>query len=85
MVKVDKPKEDRLKEGISLLKQMKDLIKDYLHPNYLELKQVISTWVNDGKAYDGRIEFYDYDRYAEISLPRTANKAATLAFKNIKR
>jgi hypothetical protein len=84
MTKTDKSKEDRLKEGISLLKQMKDLIKDDEHPGYLELKQAISTWVNDGKAYDGKIDFYDHHRYAEVSLPRSANKAATVAFKNKK-
>jgi hypothetical protein len=82
MPKIDKPKEDRLKEGISLLKQMNDMIKDLDHPGMVELKQVITAWVNDGKAYDGKIDFYDHDRFAEVSLPRTANKAATVAFKN---
>ena len=81
----DKLKEDRLKEGISLLKQMNDMIHDLDHPGMVELKTVISNWVNDGKAYDGKIDFYDHDRYAEVSLPRTANKAATVAFKNNKR
>jgi hypothetical protein len=84
MTKTDKSKEDRLKEGISLLKQMLNLIKDNEHPGYLELKAVITTWINDGKAYDGKIEFYDHQRYAEVSLPRTANKAATVGFKAIK-
>ena len=78
----EKPKEDRLKEGISLLKQMNDMIQDMDHPGMVELKKVITTWVNDGKAYDGKIDFYDHDRYAEVSLPRTANRAATVAFKN---
>ena len=78
----DKPKEDRLKEGISLLKQMNNMIQDLDHPGMIELKKVITTWVSDGKAYDGKIDFYDHDRYAEVSLPRTANKAATVAFKN---
>lgn len=80
----DKPKEDRLKEGISLLKQMNDMILDLEHPGMIELKTVISNWVKDGKAYDGKIDFYDHDRFAEVSLPRTANKAATVAFKNKK-
>ena len=80
----DKPKEDRLKEGISLLKQMNDMILDLEHPGMIELKEVISKWVKDGKAYDGKIDFYDHDRFAEVSLPRTANKAATVAFKNKK-
>ena len=78
----EKLKEDRLKEGISLLKQMNDMIQDLDHPGMVELKKVITAWVNDGKAYDGKIDFYDHDRYAEVSLPRTANRAATVAFKN---
>ena len=80
----DKPKEDRLKEGISLLKQMNDMIQDLEHPGMVELKKVITVWVADGKAYDGKIDFYDHDRFAEVSLPRTANRAATVAFKNKK-
>jgi hypothetical protein len=84
MTKTDKPKEERLKEGISLLKQMLDLVKDNEHPGYVELKTVITQWINDGKAYDGKIEFYDHHRIAEVSLPRSANKAAAIAFKNKK-
>lgn len=80
MTKTEKPKEDRLKEGISLLKQVLDLVKDNEHPGYIELKTVITQWVNDGKAYDGKIEFYDHRRYAEVSLPKSANKAATVAW-----
>jgi len=80
MVKTEKPKEDRLKEGIHLLKQILDIIKDNEHPSYLELKAVITNWVNDGKSYDGKIEFYDFDRVADISLPRTANKAASIGW-----
>jgi len=39
----DKSKEDRLKEGLSLLKQMNDMIQDLTHPGMVELKKVIST------------------------------------------
>ena len=85
MVKFDKPKEDRLKEGISLLKQMLELIHDDEHPGYVELKKVITTWIHDGKAWDGKIEFKDHWRYAEVSLPRSANRAATVAFKNMQK
>ena len=84
MPKVDKSKEERLKEGISLLKQMRELIRDNEHPGMIELQKIITQWIEDGKAYDGSVDFYDHDRTAELSLPRTANKAATLAFKNKK-
>jgi len=80
MTKTEKTKEERLKEGITLLKQMKDHM-DPEDPSYLDLKDVISTWVQDGKAWDGRIEVPSYGRYIELSLPKSASLTATLAFK----
>ena len=80
MTKIEKTKEERLSEGISLLKQM----KEHLDPEeeaFLEMKRVITLWINDGKAWDGRIEVPSYGRYIELSLPKSATVAATLAFK----
>jgi hypothetical protein len=80
MTKIEKTKEERLSEGISLLKQM----KEHLDPEegaFLEMKRVITQWINDGKAWDGRIEVPSYGRYIELALPKSATVAATLAFK----
>ena len=81
MPKQDKPKEERLKEGIKLLREFLDIIKNDQNPGYLEFKEKISTWIQDGKAWDGRIEFPSHQRYLDVSLPRTAFKAAEVAFK----
>lgn len=80
MTKIEKTKEERLSEGLSLLKQM----KEHLDPEeeaFLEMKRVITQWINDGKAWDGRIDVPSYGRYIELALPKSATVAATLAFK----
>ena len=46
-----------------------------------EVQAAISEWTKTGKAWEGRIEFPGCQRYAELSLPRSAALAATLAFK----
>jgi hypothetical protein len=80
MTKVEKTKEERLTEGLSLLKQMKAHL-DPEEEGFIEMKRVITQWINDGKAWDGRIEVPSYHRYIEMSLPKSAALAATLAFK----
>ena len=80
MTKIEKTKEERLTEGISLLKQMRGHL-DPEEDGYIEMKRVITQWINDGKAWDGRIEVPSYHRYIELSLPKSAALAATLAFK----
>ena len=45
------------------------------------LKRVITEWIQTGKAWDGKIEFPSEGRTAELSLPRSATLAATLAYK----
>lgn len=81
MTKAEKPKEERLREGVSLLKQILDLVHDSELEAYLELKRVITEWIQTGKAWDGKIEFPSEGRVAELSLPRSATVAATLAYK----
>jgi len=81
MTKIEKTKEERLKEGISLLKQLLEIVKNEGTPGYPEVKAVITEWIQTGVPYLGRIDFEFYARYAEISLPKSAKLAATLAFK----
>jgi len=81
MTKMDKPLKDRLSEGIHLLKQLVDILKTKETQGYDEVQAVISEWTKTGKAWEGRIEFPGCQRYAELSLPRSAALTATLAFK----
>jgi hypothetical protein len=81
MPATEKTKEERFKEGIYLLQQVKDLIKNDLSPGYAELKERISEWVTTGKSWSGRIDFMIIGRYAEVELPRTNARAASANFK----
>lgn len=80
-VKQIKPKEERLKEGINLLKQLRDNgVKDY-SLGFIELKTKISEWVNGQDGWEGTIDFRDYGRMAEVDLPKYTNRAAGINFK----
>ncbi len=80
-VKTIKPKEDRLKEGINLLKQLKDNgVKEY-SLGFIELKDKISEWVKSEDGWEGTISFSDYGRIAEVDLPKYTNRSAGINFK----
>jgi hypothetical protein len=81
MVKQIKTKEDRLKEGIHILKQLRDNgVRDY-SLGFIELKEKISEWVKSEESWEGTIDFRDYGRIAEVELPKYDNKAAGINFK----
>lgn len=80
-VKQIKPKEDRLKEGINILNQLRNNgVKDY-SLGFMELKDKISEWVKSEDGWEGTISFSDYGRIAEVDLPKYDNRAAGLNFK----
>jgi hypothetical protein len=79
-----KTKEDRVKEGIHILNQLKDGGVSITCEGFVQLREQISAWVSTGKAWDGRIEFPEYGRYAIVELPKSANISAKLAFKRIR-
>lgn len=81
MGKKDKTKEERLKEGISLLTQLKTNGVRGNSLGFLVLKQKISEWVDSGEPWDGTVPFEEYGREAIVSLPKYDNKAAGLHFK----
>ena len=80
MVKEVKSKEDRLKEGISLLTQLKEAnVRQY--GGFQDLREKISDWVNTGEPWEGSIDFPEHGRIAELSLPKYNNRAAGMNFK----
>ena len=80
MVKQLKTKEERLKEGISLLTQLKEAnVRQY--GGFTELQEKISEWVKTGEPWEGSIPFPEHGRVAELQLPKYNNKAAGMAFK----
>jgi hypothetical protein len=77
----DKTKDDRLGEGLELLRALLRTGVGEDEPAYLDMKSKISEWVNTGVSWEGRIEFPDHGRYANIRLPKNSINTATLAFK----
>jgi hypothetical protein len=79
--KEEKPAADRLTEGVSILKQLREAgVKDTVM-SFQVLKQQISEWVKTGEPWEGRIDFPEYGRVAVVALPRYTNRAAELTFK----
>ena len=75
-----KSKEDRVKETVHILKQLKDAgVGEY--GSYTVLKDKMTEWINTGESWSGRIPFPEYGRVAEIVLPSSSKNTATLAFK----
>jgi hypothetical protein len=76
-----KPQEERLSEGIELLKQLRDLgVPDTL-PSYLILKNHINDWIRNGNLFEDKIPFPTFGRTASVYLPARASGTATLAFR----
>ena len=76
-----KIKSERLKEGISILKQLRDAgVKEH-SLGFIELKTNISEWVNSENSWEGTIDFREYGRIADVELPRYDNRAAGINFK----
>ncbi len=79
-----KTKEDRLKEGLSILTQLRDGGVRRNSMGFLLLKREISTWVEKGEKWEGTLPFDEYGREAVVWLPSHGKKAATLHFKVVK-
>ncbi len=70
----DKPKEDRLKETIEILKNIESLGIPLDSPEVKELKDHLNAYVKDGICWSGTISFLNYGRIAEVNLPKRADK-----------
>ena len=76
-----KPKLDRVKEGISLLKQLRDNGVQENSLGFEDLKEKIKEWVSSEGSWEGSIEFREYGRIADVELPKYNNKAAGVNFR----
>jgi hypothetical protein len=82
-IKELKSKEDKLKEGIKLLKQIKDLGILDTDPSYVLIKDYISEWVKseDKHMKEYVIEFPRYGRKGHLTLPWRADKTCEFLLK----
>lgn len=80
----DKPKQDRVKETIRLLKGLQANGLSERDGSYKAIKDLMTLWVENGEAVDTKIDLFRQNRIAHISLPKTADRPATIALKVIR-
>ena len=73
-----KPYAERLKETITILTKLKELGISDFEPGYVATKEHATEWVKTGEKWSGEIEFPQYGRKAELSLPYRKDRAATM-------
>lgn len=79
--KQEKTQEERLTEGVSLLKQLREAgVKDN-GMGFQMVKAQISEWVRSGESFAGTISFAEHGREAELQLPKYNNKSADICLK----
>jgi hypothetical protein len=76
-----KPKEDRLKETLEILRKLEEFGIVRTEPGFQEIQRRMSAWVATGEPDDFTAEFPRHGRRAECVLPRRADRVATLALK----
>ncbi len=78
-----KPKEERLRETITILKKLQEVGIPETDPGYVEAKEKLSTWVQGGEAAQYTIVFARHSRKGILVLPRKAGVAASFLLKAI--
>jgi hypothetical protein len=79
----EKTKEERVREGMELLRKLREVGVSQYATGWNETKDVIATWVRDGVAWQGKIPFPSMGRVAEIILPVRRGRVANLWFRVI--
>lgn len=80
----EKPKEDRVRETITILNKLKEVGIADTDPGYVAVKAHMSEWVKTGEAAAHSIEFPRHGRQGELTLPRRADRAAGLSLKTVR-
>lgn len=84
MTRPEKTKEERLKETLTILRQLLDMGISQADPSYKEIKSRFDDWIQTGEPWSGSIHLARYGRRADIELPRRNGAAATLNLKVIR-
>ena len=75
---------NRISECISIMKQVRDLGFPSEYPPYKELSRRISDYIKTGEPWSGKIKFEAYGRYADVILPRRADREIVVVFRTLK-
>jgi hypothetical protein len=80
-----KTREDRVAEGVNILKQLlgTGVTKD--DSSYLQVKIFIDKWIADGLTVEESVEFPRYGRRLVMTLPRRKERVAEAVFKIVRR
>ncbi len=73
-MKTEKPKEDRVRECVAILRDIQALGIPFHSPEVAELKSHIDAYILEGTVWEGTVNFLAYGRIAEVTLPRRADK-----------
>jgi hypothetical protein len=74
-----KPREERLKETITLLNKLPEVGIPKTHPLFLRVKRLMTDWVNMGSTVSERIDFGSH--WGDLTLPVKAGRVASLDMK----
>ena len=75
-----KTTEEKLKESIHILSQLREAGISHYDPSYKELSTRFSEWVKGTEGWSGTIAFYRYNRKAVINLPQKKKYTAKVDF-----
>lgn len=78
-----KPKDERVKEAINLLKQLRDIGLHQTDIGYTDLKKEIDLWIHQGKSWTGTILFPRLVRKGYFILPIRPGAVASCQLKAV--
>lgn len=76
--KIAKPKADRIKEAITILKKLKELGIPSNEPGYMLTKIELDKWIDGGPRWEGQIDFPRFQRKAQLVLPSRADRVVEM-------
>ena len=80
----DKTKVERVKETVRLLKELQLVGFHEVETGYKEIKRLMTQWVNDGESLSAVVPFPRHGREADVSLPKRADRAASINLRVVK-
>jgi hypothetical protein len=77
----EKPIEERVKESVEILRNIRGLGIPINCSEVQELKEHLDLYVKQGVCWSGTINFLRYGRMADVNLPRRADKPITVVLR----
>jgi hypothetical protein len=78
-----KPKEDRVREGITILQKLKEVGIPPTDIGFRNIQEAVSEWVKTGEPISKKIPFARVDRIAEVVLPQKRTAIASVVLRVI--